>query len=131
MDMTDFPKDGSTFIVESIYRTAYRWAKYKPQGAEQMGKPGRWQKKAWSGDWYKWENCEEPTGKISSLAEDGPITAAFNQVGSLKALNSELLSALIQCQEYLRYSFGSGSDINPYPAMDAAIERAQKEFINA
>ncbi|NTA27445.1 hypothetical protein [Allorhizobium ampelinum] len=45
-------------------------------------------------------------------------------------LAAELLTALLQCQEYLRYSFGSGSDINPYPAMDAAIERAQKELGN-
>ncbi|MGV1913827.1 hypothetical protein [Agrobacterium vitis] len=125
--MTDFPKDGSTFVVECIDRTAYRWAKYKPQGAKQMGKPGRWQKMVVNGDWHRWENCEDPIGQMSALTEDGPISKAFKQYG---ALAEELFAALLQCQEYLRYSFGSGSDINPYPAMDAAIERAQKEFSN-
>lgn len=75
--MSQFPKDGSTFVVECIDRTAYRWAKYKPQGAKQMGRPGRWQKQVINGDWHRWENCEEPVGEISPAAEDGPITKAF------------------------------------------------------
>lgn len=75
--MSDFPRDGSSFILESIDRTAYRWAKYKPDGARQMGKPGRWQKQIWSGDYPRWENCEEPTGYLSSPFEDGPISAAL------------------------------------------------------
>lgn len=78
-----FPMDGSTFVVESIDRTAYRWAKYKPDGARQMGKPGRWQKQVWHGDWFKWENCEEPSGEIAPLTEDGPISAAFKGHTSL------------------------------------------------
>lgn len=78
-----YPKDGSTFVVESIDRTAYRWAKYKPDGARQMGKPGRWQKQVWTGDWFKWENCEEPTGELSPPIEDGPISKAFKEAGSL------------------------------------------------
>jgi hypothetical protein len=81
--MTAFPKDGSTFVVESIDRTAYRWAKYKPDGARQMGKPGRWQKQVWSGDWFKWENCEEPIGELSPPIEDGPISKAFKEAGAL------------------------------------------------
>lgn len=81
--MSDFPKDGSTFVLEAIERTAYRWAKYKPDGARQMGKPGRWQKQVWSGDWFKWENCEEPEGELSPPIEDGPISKAFKQAGAL------------------------------------------------
>ena len=54
--MSAYSKDGSTFVTETIERTAYRWAKYKPDGARQMGKPGRWQKQVWSGDYFKWEN---------------------------------------------------------------------------
>lgn len=73
----EYPKDGSTFITETIVRTAYRWAKYKPDGARQMGKPGRWQQQVWSGDYFKWENCAEPDGLISPPIEDGPITLAL------------------------------------------------------
>ncbi len=72
-----YPKDGSTFLTETINRTTYRWAKYKPDGARQMGKPGRWQKQVWSGDWFKWENCEDPTGLICQPIEDGPISTAL------------------------------------------------------
>ncbi|NTE87243.1 hypothetical protein [Agrobacterium rubi] len=88
--MSAFPKDGSTFVVECIDRTAYRWAKYKPQGAKQMGKPGRWQKMAINGDWHRWENCEEPVGEISPLTEDGPISKAFKQSASIRSLLLEL-----------------------------------------
>ena len=84
--MSAFPKDGSTFVVECVDRTAYRWAKYKPQGAKQMGKPGRWQKMAINGDWHRWENCEEPVGEISPLTEDGPITKAFKSASSKDAV---------------------------------------------
>lgn len=81
--MSAYPKDGSTFVTETIERTAYRWAKYKPDGARQMGKPGRWQKQVWSGDYFKWENCEEPEGELSPPIEDGPIAKAFKQAGAL------------------------------------------------
>lgn len=106
------PKDGSTFVVECIDRTAYRWTKYKPQGAKQMGKPGRWQKMVINGDWHRWENCDEPVGEISPPAEDGPITKAFKEAGALElgklhslidrkdAQIAALLSALIECEDY-------------------------------
>lgn len=83
MAMSVFPKDGSTFVVECIDRTAYRWSKYKPQGAKQMGRLGRWQKMVINGDWHRWENCDEPVGEISPHADDGPITKAFKEAGSL------------------------------------------------
>ncbi len=85
-----FPMDGSTFVVESIDRTAYRWAKYKPDGARQMGKPGRWQKQVWHGDWFKWENCEEPIGEIAPLTEDGPITKAFKDQATIASQAAEI-----------------------------------------
>lgn len=85
-----FPMDGSTFVVESIDRTAYRWAKYKPDGARQMGKPGRWQKQVWHGDFFKWENCEEPTGEISPPIEDGPITKAFKDRDTIASQAAEI-----------------------------------------
>lgn len=94
--MTDFPKDGSTFVVEAIDRTAYRWAKYKPDGARQMGKSGRWQKQVWSGEWFKWENCEEPTGELSLPIEDGPISAAFKSSASKDA---EIAKLREECDE--------------------------------
>lgn len=88
--MSDFPKDGSTFVLESIDRIAYRWAKYKPDGARQMGKPGRWQKQVWNGDWFKWENCEAPVGELSPPIEDGPISKAFKQAGALEHWRQEV-----------------------------------------
>lgn len=88
--MSDFPKDGSTFVVEAIDRTAYRWAKYKPDGARQMVKPGRWQKQVWSGDYFKWENCEDPVGELSPPVEDGPISKAFKQAGALEHWRQEV-----------------------------------------
>ncbi len=97
--MSAFPKDGSTFVVEYIDRTAYRWAKYKPQGAKQMGKPGRWQKMVVNGDWHRWENCEEPVGEISPPAEDGPITKAFKRASS-KATADRLRDLIEWLQEH-------------------------------
>ena len=92
--MGEFPKDGSTFVVESIDRTAYRWAKYKPDGARQMGKPGRWQKQVWSGDWFKWENCEEPVGEIAPAMEDGPISGAVKALAAKDVEIARLREAL-------------------------------------
>lgn len=89
-----FPVDGSTFVLETIERTAYRWAKYKPDGARQMGKPGRWQKQVWHGDYFKWENCEEPYGELSPPIEDGPISAAFNERPLLLSLVEDMAKAL-------------------------------------
>lgn len=82
--MSAYSKDGSTFVTETIERTAYRWAKYKPDGARQMGKPGRWQKQVWSGDYFKWENCDDPEGELSPPIEDGPISKAFKHAGALE-----------------------------------------------
>lgn len=74
--MADFPKDGSSFTVETIVHATYRWLKYKPDGARQMKKPGRWQKMVWHGDYYKWENCEDPEGVIINPE----ITAHANHI---------------------------------------------------
>ncbi|XHB99371.1 hypothetical protein ABWH97_00025 [Nitratireductor sp. ac15] len=62
--MSEYPKTGRWFTVEKVVHETYRWHPYKPQGAKQMGKPGRWQKMVWHGDFFKWENCEEPEGKF-------------------------------------------------------------------
>ena len=81
-----FPTDGSWFALESIDRTVYRWAKYKPDGARQMGKPGRWQKQVWSGDYMRWENCDVPQGVLcEDLTTQGPITAAWEALSEPKA----------------------------------------------
>lgn len=73
------PKTGEWFVVENIDRTVYRWMKYKPQGAKQMGQPGRWQKQVWHGDFFKWENCKPPEGVYvgTDLAEPGPMRKAY------------------------------------------------------
>lgn len=62
--MTEYPKDGSTFVTEDVVQTAYRWMKYKTDGARQMRKAGQWEKRVFRGDFFKWENCDEPTGQI-------------------------------------------------------------------
>lgn len=92
--MANYPNDGSTFVTETIERTAYRWAKYKPDGARQMGKPGRWQKQVWSCDYFRWENCDDPIGEICQPFEDGPISSAFKAHASLTARVEELEAAL-------------------------------------
>lgn len=43
----------------------------------------------------------------------------------LIAAAPEMLEALKQAREYLRYSLGSTSETNPYPAIDAAIAKAE------
>lgn len=51
-----------------------------------------------------------------------------NDLANVKAkdeLISEMLEALLQCHEYLKFSLGSTSDINPYPAMETAIAKAE------
>ena len=74
--MSEYPQNGSTFATESIDRVIYRWAKYKPDGARQMGAPGRWQRQVWRNNYFKWENCEPPTGVLAPIDSDGPITQA-------------------------------------------------------
>jgi hypothetical protein len=103
--MTEFPKDGSTFVVEVIDRTAYRWAKYKTGGSRQWPKPGRWQKQVWAGDYFKWENCEEPVGELSPLVEDGPISKAFREAEHLNHGRHEV-GKLSSQVEKLRYALG-------------------------
>lgn len=98
--MSEFPKDGSTFITESIDRIAYRWAKYKPQGEKQMGKPGRWQKQVWHGDWFKWENCEDPVGVIAPDVGDGPISGAVAALAAKDAEIEKLKAALESIAEH-------------------------------
>ena len=66
----EYPKDGSSFTTRFEVTETYRWKKYKPDGARQMGKPGRWQRMVWKGEYYTWENCEEPEGSIKK-AEGG------------------------------------------------------------
>ena len=106
--MADFPKDGSTFVVESIDRTACRWAKYKPDGARQMKKPGRWQKQVWSGDYFKWENCEEPVGQIAPDTGDGPISGAVN---ALAAKDAEIERMQLRLTA-LEHSARVGADVD-------------------
>lgn len=49
------PKDGTPIVTGHLVR----YLPYKPQGAKQMGKAGRWQE--WNG--YGWSNIDwEPTG---------------------------------------------------------------------
>lgn len=99
--VTGYPKDGSTFVTETIERTAYRWAKYKPDGARQMGKPGRWQKQVWSCDYFRWENCDDPSGEICQPFEDGPISLAFKAHASLTARVAKLEASLTEAADQL------------------------------
>ena len=59
-----FPKDGSWFTTETVVHTTYRWKPYKPQAVRQLGRKGRWQKMVWHGDFFKWENCDDPDGLL-------------------------------------------------------------------
>jgi hypothetical protein len=67
----EFPKDGTTFVTEVVERATYRWTRYKPDGARQMGKPGRFQKMVWKGDFFKWGNAE-PEGYLVQ-GDKGPL----------------------------------------------------------
>lgn len=46
-------------------------------------------------------------------------------IACLTVAAPEMYEALKQCQEYLRFCLGSTSDVNPYPAMDAALAKAE------
>jgi hypothetical protein len=37
-----------------------RWEPYKPDGRRQMKAKGRWQEQVYSGDFWRWQNCERP-----------------------------------------------------------------------
>lgn len=65
-----FPKSGEWFTTETVVQTTYRWKTYKPQAARKLKKPGRWQRLVWSGDFFKWENCEAPEGSIVHVEVD-------------------------------------------------------------
>lgn len=86
-DTPVYPKDGSWFSTESIDRVVYRYAKYKPDGARQMGKPGRWQSAKWNASgFFKWENCDEPQGVLcDSLESEGPISKLLRESKDPKA----------------------------------------------
>lgn len=79
----DFPKDGTTFVTEVVERATYRWTRYKPDGARQMGKPGRFQKMVWKGDFFKWENAE-PQGYLVQ-GDVGPLQARDKAIAAKDA----------------------------------------------
>lgn len=93
----DFPKDGTTFVTEVVERATYRWTQYKPDGARQMGKPGRFQKMVWKGDFFKWENAEPEgylvQGDVGPLqARDEALAAKDAEIARLREENEELSS---------------------------------------
>lgn len=45
----------------------------------------------------------------------------------LIAAAPDMYEALLQCREYLKHSLGSTSEVNPYPALDAALAKARGE----
>lgn len=51
---------GNYIDVRSTEITTYRWWPYKPDGARQMGKKGRWQRAR--GEYGGWENAVPPKG---------------------------------------------------------------------
>lgn len=57
--ISEAPVDG-TWIEVRQEPDLYRWLAYKPDGARQMKKAGRWQRCVWRGDYFKWENAELP-----------------------------------------------------------------------
>ncbi|CAN7395322.1 hypothetical protein [Neorhizobium sp. LjRoot104] len=124
-----YPKDGSTFVLESIERIAYRWAKYKPDGARQMGKPGRWQRQVWSGDYFKWENCGDPVGVLSPAEADGPISTAVNSFEAHKALISDRDAVISKLRSAL--SDILGYDRNFYDNGRPGYEAIAREALNA
>ena len=123
--MGEFPKDGSTFVVESIDRTAYRWAKYKPDGARQMGKPGRWQKQVWSGDCFKWENCEEPVGEIAPAMEDGLISGAVKALAAKDAEIAQLNDRILRLQDRITWYREGFREMSKWPPEVASERTAQ------
>lgn len=64
---TTYPKNRVFTTQRTVYED-YRWLPYKPDGVRQMKKPGRWQKRVWQGNYFRWANCKEPEG---SLIEEG------------------------------------------------------------
>lgn len=88
----DFPKDGTTFVTETVERATYRWTRYKPDGARQMGKPGRFQKMVWKGDFFKWENAE-PEGYLIQ-GDKGPLQERDEAILAKDAEIAKLRDAL-------------------------------------
>lgn len=50
------PRDGTPLRIRTC--EVMRWLAYKPDGARQMKKAGRWQKH----DGFGWANCPDPSG---------------------------------------------------------------------
>lgn len=54
--------------------------------------------------------------------------AAEAEAATLRARVAKMEEALEQCKEYLASSLGSTSEINPYPAIEAALNEAQPRW---
>lgn len=66
---SEAPTAPGTYInVRSV--VCYRWLAYKPDGARQMGKPGRWQRATE----YGWENATLPDGEFVPNLPAPPVT---------------------------------------------------------
>jgi hypothetical protein len=43
-----------------VRHVTVRWEPYKPDGARQMKRKGRWQEMVITGDYHRWQNCDRP-----------------------------------------------------------------------
>ena len=75
------PLEGYAFEMRPV-----RWKPYKPQGAKQTGRPGRWQE---LNEYGGWENCETP-GEL----HDGPEMVPASRLTEAQAEIERLRDAL-------------------------------------
>ena len=69
-DPTEIEKANRRWQGEEHRVVAVRWEPYKPDGARQMKAKGRWQEMIWSGDFFRWVNCERPKNLKSAKEGD-------------------------------------------------------------
>ena len=69
IDATAIEASNKRWHGEDVRVVSVRWEPYKKDGARQMGVKGRWQECVGSGDYWRWSNCERPSGLRAPLGD--------------------------------------------------------------
>lgn len=96
-----------------VRHVTVRWEPYKPDGARQMKRKGRWQEQVGIGDYWRWQNCERP-----AFAHDPDAEAERD---ALQDKLDDAVGVLQICCDFMEY--GTWPDRDPVVLAQATIAK--------